>query len=131
MGQVPGELPNRAQACEASTPERAPLDEFSISLHRRWMSDSPTPEVMYAIIDRGFSMRITSGARKHGLTRRRIEEALGAHQRADTVFGDGDPRIHFIGRDRRGEEIEVVAIVLPALLLVIHAMPTRYRRRSS
>ena len=95
------------------------------------MSDSPTPEVMYAIIDRGFSIGITSGARKHGLTRRRIEEALAAHQRADTVLGDGDPRIHFIGRDRRGEEIDVVAIVLPALLLVIHAMPTRYRRRSS
>ena len=97
------------------------LDESSISIHRRRMSDSPPPEVMYAIIDRTVSIRITSGARKHGLTRRRIEEALAAHQRADTVLGDGDPRIHFIGRDRRGEEIEVVAIVLPALLLVIYA----------
>jgi len=39
-----------------------------------------------------------------------------------------DPKIRFVGLDDRGEEIEIVAVVLPGLLLVIHAMPTRYRR---
>ncbi|MFM8351920.1 MAG: hypothetical protein ACKN9D_12760 [Actinomycetales bacterium] len=40
-----------------------------------------------------------------------------------------DPKIRFVGRDARGEEIEMVAVVLPGLLLIIHAMPTRYRRK--
>lgn len=30
--------------------------------------------------------------------------------------------------DGRGDAIEVVAVVLPHMLLVIHAMPTRYRK---
>ena len=59
------------------------------------MPDSPLAEVMYAIINPGFSMRITSGARKHGLTRRRIEEALAAHQRLAWIhpFRDGNGRV--------------------------------------
>ena len=93
------------------------------------MSDSPTPEVMYAIIDRSFSIRITSGARKHHLTRTRIEQALQAHTEVITLRGHGtDPKILFLGPDGRGEELEIVAVVLPGELLVIHAMPTRYRR---
>lgn len=74
-------------------------------------------------------VRIVSGARKHGLSRRRIEQALESHTSADTVSSETtDPKIRFIGADERGEEIEVVAVVLPGLLLIIHAMPTRYRR---
>ena len=74
-------------------------------------------------------IRITSSARKHGLSRKRIQEALDAHEVATSVVvGTTDPKIRFVGADRRGEEIEVVAVVLPGLLLVIHAMPTRYRR---
>lgn len=41
-----------------------------------------------------------------------------------------DPKSRFIGRDERGEGIEMVALVLRGLLLIIHAMPTRYRRTS-
>ena len=40
-----------------------------------------------------------------------------------------DPKIRFVGRDERGEEIETVAVVLPGLLLIIHATATRYRRK--
>jgi hypothetical protein len=39
-------------------------------------------------------------------------------------------QIRFVGRDERGEEIEMVAVVLPGLLLIIQAMPTRYRGKS-
>lgn len=48
---------------------------------------------------------------------------------ASTVASETpDPKIRYIGTDARGEEIEVVAVVLPGMLLVIHAMPTRFRR---
>lgn len=76
-----------------------------------------------------FEIRIVSGARKHGIGRRRIEEALMGQLSADTLETEtSDPKMRIVGLDRRGEEIEVVAIVLPGMLLVIHAMPTRYRR---
>lgn len=75
------------------------------------------------------TVRIVSGARKHGISRRRIEQALSSQTEAlATRTETTDPKIRFVGRDERGEEIEIVAVVLPGLLLIIHAMPTRYRR---
>jgi len=75
------------------------------------------------------NVRIVSSARKHRLSRRRIEQALQRQVSAQTLLSDAtDPKIRFVGLDDRGEEIEIVAVVLPGLLLVIHAMPTRYRR---
>ena len=77
-----------------------------------------------------FEMKMASGARKHGLGRRRIEQALAGHAVAETVLGGStDPKIRYVGLDERGVEIEVVGVVLPRLLLVIHAMPTRFRER--
>ena len=94
------------------------------------MDDPSPPEVMSAIIPRGFVVRVTSTARKDALSRRRIEVALTSQRIAQTIPGDGDPKIYFVGTDHMGEEIELVAVVLPSLLLIIHAMPTRYRRRT-
>ncbi len=37
-------------------------------------------------------------------------------------------RLVFIGRDDRGVELEVIAVQMPQYLLVLHVMPTRYRR---
>lgn len=52
-----------------------------------------------------------------------------SHSAAITIVTKAtDPKIWFVGVDDRGEELEVVAVVLPSLLLVIHAMPTRYRK---
>jgi hypothetical protein len=86
---------------------------------------------VYSIITDGFVVRIVSGARKHGVSRRRIEQALMSQTEADVIGTETtDPKIRFVGRDERGEEIEIVAVVLPGLLLIIHAMPTRYRRKS-
>jgi len=78
-----------------------------------------------------FEIRITSGARKHGLTRTRIEQALSNQRLSDTIETIGtDPKIYFAGSDDRGVELEIVAVVLPRMLLIIHAMPTRYRKKS-
>jgi hypothetical protein len=75
-------------------------------------------------------VRIISGARKHGISRRRIEQALLSQTEAEASGTETtNPKIRFVGRDERGEEIEMVAVVLPELLLIIHAMPTRYRRK--
>ena len=76
-----------------------------------------------------FIIRIISSARKHGLSRRRIEQVLAAYTRVETIHTPStDPKLRFIGVDSRGEEIEVVCVVLPNVFLVIHAMPTRFRR---
>lgn len=40
-----------------------------------------------------------------------------------------EPQVRWIGHDSRGIELEIIGIVLPNLLLVIHAMPTAFRRR--
>lgn len=83
---------------------------------------------MCTIMSEAFEIRIVSGARKHGISRRRIEQALLAHTQASAVASKTpDPKIRYVGTDERGEEIEVVAVVLPGMLLVIHAMPTRFR----
>lgn len=78
-------------------------------------------------------MHIASSARRHGFGRRRIEEAMA---RATLIESLRSPRydeahIRWIGRDGRGIEVEIIAVVLPDLLLVIHCMPTSYRRRST
>lgn len=90
-------------------------------------SEPLDPFVEYTI---SFEVKIASGARKHGLSRRRIEQALAGQVVAETVLGGStDPKIRFVGLDERGVKIEVVGVVLPRLLLVIHAMPTRFRER--
>lgn len=76
-----------------------------------------------------FVVRVASGARKHGVSRGRIAEALMAHVEAHTTISETtDPKIRFVGTDSRGERLEIVAIVLPGMLLVIHAMPLKFRR---
>jgi hypothetical protein len=37
----------------------------------------------------------------------------------------------WIGRDDRGVELEIVGLVKPDCLLIIHVMPTHYRKKRS
>ena len=46
-----------------------------------------------------------------------------------TRAGGNLTRRTWIGPDDRGVELEIVAVVQPDYLLVIHVMPTHYRRR--
>lgn len=76
-----------------------------------------------------FDIAITGSARKHAVSRARVEQALNRQHDSLTVETEStDPKIRFLGRDNRGVELELVAVVLPRMLLVIHAMPTYYRR---
>jgi hypothetical protein len=72
---------------------------------------------------------IASSARKHGIGKTRIIELLANHDEVIDVTrpGDSDPKICFLAHDLEHREWEVIAVVLPAMLLVIHAMPTHFR----
>lgn len=78
-----------------------------------------------------FEVKVASSARKHGISRSRIQQALNSQTFAATIPVTGrDPKIVHIGTDDRGVEIELIGVVLPSMLLIIHAMPTHYRRNS-
>ncbi|HUZ08678.1 MAG TPA: hypothetical protein VMU76_00710 [Acidimicrobiales bacterium] len=76
-------------------------------------------------------IRFTRGSRKH-----RIGRASAWHV-IDTVTPDVDVDhvtgaviTRWVGDDERGRELEIIAIERPACQLVIHVMPTQYRRNS-
>ena len=73
--------------------------------------------------------KFARSARRHGISRGRAEQAMGNAHLNLTVHSTLDPKIVWIGVDKRGLELEVVAVVLPGRLLVIHVMPTSFRRR--
>jgi hypothetical protein len=75
-------------------------------------------------------VRFTKSARKHRIGRAHALAAMtnaGPPQVVDRE-GDYDERLVYIGPDDRGVELEIVALALGDLLLVIHVMPTDYRR---
>jgi len=79
-----------------------------------------------------FVVKVASSARRHRVSRARILQALTNQSYATTLpVAGSDPKMVFVGTDDRGIELEVVAVVLPRMLLVIHAMPTHYRRSTS
>lgn len=83
-------------------------------------------------MEEDFEIRIIGSARKHGISRTRIAEALERQVFANTLpLAGSDPKIGFLGTDERGVEIEIIGVVLPRQLLIIHAMPAAYRRRKS
>ncbi len=76
-------------------------------------------------------IRLTQAARKRRIGRAHIEHAMSNAHTIETVAATDliDPQIVWIGEDDRGDELEVIAVVLPNELLIIHVMPTRYKRR--
>jgi hypothetical protein len=74
--------------------------------------------------------RFTRSSRKH-----RIGRVHALHVMANTVpqhidVPAGAPRLMWTGPDDRGVELDVIAVMLPGELLVIHVMPTHYRGRT-
>lgn len=78
-------------------------------------------------------VRFAQSARKHKIAK---AHALAALENAgDPVLvlvpapsDDLDDRLVFVGKDDRGIELEIIAVQLPDFLLVIHVMPTEFRR---
>ncbi len=77
------------------------------------------------------TVRFSRSARKHRIGKAHVIYIMD-HVQPTVIHADADSdeRLLWIGTDDRGVELEVVALKLPGLLLVIHAMPTHYHRRS-
>ena len=75
-------------------------------------------------------MRIefTKSARKHKIGKQRVREVIATS--TPTVFFEGGVcKLRWVGRDRRGLELEILALEEGEVWLVIHVMPLNFRRR--
>lgn len=76
-------------------------------------------------------VRFTRSARKHRIGHAHALHVLNtANPMITPATAEASERRTWIGSADRGVELEIVAIVEPDYLLVIHVMPTHYRRRS-
>lgn len=74
-------------------------------------------------------VRFTQAARKHRIGKNRALHAMTDAGEPTVVPADNaDDRLVYLGRDDRGVELEVIAVQMPDYLLVLHVMPTHYRR---
>lgn len=75
-------------------------------------------------------VRFTQSARKHRIGHTHVLHVMNTIE--PVVIAATDDRAErrtWIGNDDRELELEIVAVVLPDLILVIHAMPTALRRQ--
>lgn len=79
----------------------------------------------------GVRVRFTQSARRHRIGNARALHVMNNAEPV-TVHADDDlrERLLWIGPDDRGLDLEVIAIVEPDYLLVIHVMPHQFRRRT-
>ena len=77
-------------------------------------------------------MRIefTKSARKHKIGKQRVREVI-ATSTPTLFFEGGVSKLLWVGRDRRGLELEILALEEGEVWLVIHVMPLNFRRRKS
>ncbi len=75
-------------------------------------------------------MRIefTKSARKHKIGKQRVREVI-ATSTPTLFFEGGVSKLLWVGRDRRGLELEILALEEGEVWLVIHVMPLNFRRR--
>ena len=75
-------------------------------------------------------MRIefTKSARKHKIGKQRVREVI-ATSTPTMFFEGGVSKLLWVGRDRRGLELEILALEEGEVWLVIHVMPLNFRRR--
>ena len=75
-------------------------------------------------------IRFNRSARKHRIGKARVLFVM-EHGPPSLVASSGerDEQLLWIGVDQGGVELEVVAVEKPDALLVIHVMPTNFRRR--
>ena len=74
-------------------------------------------------------VRFTQSARRHRIGRARALHVMDTVEPTVVPADDTVPeRRVWVGPDDRGLELEIVAIVEPDYLLMVHVMPYRYRR---
>ena len=76
------------------------------------------------------TVRFARSARKHRVGRAHVVQVIDTTVPKDVpAVGEFDPRKVWVGVEDRGLELEIVAVVLPGELLIIHVMPTALRRK--
>jgi hypothetical protein len=76
-------------------------------------------------------VRFTQSARKHRIGRAHALHVLNTVNPVITpATSVASERRTWIGPDDRGVELEIVGVVAPDCLLIIHVMPTQFRKKS-
>ena len=76
-------------------------------------------------------IRFTRGSRKHRIGRKSAYYVIAMTSASIDIDPEtGDTALSWAGDDERGRNLEVVAIEKPDCFLVIHVMPTRYRKEA-
>jgi hypothetical protein len=76
-------------------------------------------------------IRFTRGSRKHRVGKKSAYHVIAMTAAAITTDPDtGESTLSWVADDERGRELEIVAIEKPDCYLVIHVMPTHYRKES-
>ena len=74
-------------------------------------------------------VRFTQSTRKHRIGRAHVFHVLNTVEpRIIAATEQASERREWIGPDDRGVELEIIGVVLPDYLLIIHVMPLHYRR---
>jgi hypothetical protein len=73
-------------------------------------------------------IEFTKSARKHKIGKQRVREVI-ATSTPTLFFEGGISKLRWIGKDRRGLELEILALEEGEVWLVIHVMPLNFRRR--
>ncbi len=92
----------------------------SCALHNRtcvWHNDEVKP------------LRFSRSARKHRIGRDSARYVIANYLPDESRLVSGDVKRSWTGLDERGRELEIVAFERPDCWLVVHVMPTHYRRR--
>jgi hypothetical protein len=75
-------------------------------------------------------VRFTRGSRKHRVGRESAHYVISTNAATITTDPDtGATVLSWVDEDERGRELEIVAIEKPDCYLVIHVMPTHYRKK--
>jgi hypothetical protein len=73
-------------------------------------------------------IEFTKSARKHKIGKQRVREVIATS--TPTVFFEGGvSKLRWVGTDRRGLELEILALEEGEVWLVIHVMLLNFRRR--
>lgn len=88
---------------------------------------SRTSAVHNTVVD---GVRFARSARKHRVGKAHAMHVINNNTPRDVPAADDfDARKVWLGPDDRGVDLEIVAVVLPDELLIIHVMPSALRRK--
>ncbi len=75
-------------------------------------------------------LRFTRGSRKHRVGKKSAYHVIALTAATITTDSDtAETTLTWVADDERGRELEIVAIEKPDCYLVIHVMPTHYRKK--